>query len=133
MQKVACIWYNTNATLIFADADPLTMPVSTGNSPKKLSSASAKLIIKSNGRYMCGVCQKSYSTASNCYKHLQLHLGGTTCGVCNTVLASKNSLLSHVATKHLLGPFRCEFCNKTYASEILLERHKNLCQNVEIK
>lgn len=110
--------------LLFAGmGNPLTQPAWT---TIPLQTLTTGLIVKRRGRFVCGVCNKSYVGQSNCKKHLNdLHilLGSTTCEICNIVLADRVALSRHMA-KHL-GTNRCEKCNKTYATKYDLKKHKN--------
>jgi len=92
--------------------DPFTQPGRTGSSA---------LIYESNGRFVCGVCLKSYSAHGSCRNHYEIHLGLTTCGICNKVMSHKGALAIHMA-KHM-GIIRCERCNRTFGSKVLLHRH----------
>jgi len=108
---------------------PLTWPAATWNPQEKVFYQ----VIELNGRYICSLCNKSYSSSNNCQKHLQIHLGKTTCTVCNLVLANRNSLLSHMERKHPQGTSQCEFCNKTFSSKPVLDEHKKKWHHAEWK
>jgi hypothetical protein len=106
--------------LTFAGGDdPLTAPLHTWMPRRKMSS---DMIMEQNGRYVCGVCQQSYSNRSSCVSHFDVHLGTTTCRICSKVLADKHALMYHLA-KHQ-GRIRCELCNSTFINNAKLNRHK---------
>ncbi|XP_059487811.1 zinc finger and BTB domain-containing protein 14-like isoform X9 [Neocloeon triangulifer] len=84
--------------------------------------AAEKLIEEKNGRFECGLCEKSYSTRMGCLAHYEIHLGNTVCEFCHKVLADRNALSKH-RTQHL-GLIRCELCRKTFATKYDLRRHR---------
>jgi protein-arginine kinase activator protein McsA len=96
--------------------DPLARPVPEWTPRRKIP------ITKRNGRYVCNVCEKSYSSHSSCYSHYASHIGKTTCEICNMVMSHRGALVNHMA-KHL-GTIWCEKCNATFATKFLLRRHQ---------
>ena len=96
--------------------DPWVQPVQAGTPAQKMQ------IYESNGRFVCGVCHKSYNSRPACNNHYHVHLGNTTCGICSRIMSNKEALTRHVA-KHL-GSIRCERCNQTFASKAILKGHQ---------
>lgn len=101
----------------------LTQPVLAWTSGKQTT---ARHIVEYNGRFVCGLCQKSYRSRLGCYAHYEVHLGNTTCEFCNKVLADKSALSKH-RTQHL-GRIRCELCNRTFATNYDLKKHLKLAK-----
>ncbi|CAB3367189.1 Hypothetical predicted protein [Cloeon dipterum] len=50
--------------------------------------------------YACQFCARMFRTKSNCWSHEQMHLGNTTCHLCNKVFSFMQALHRHNATVH---------------------------------
>ncbi|XP_068203891.1 uncharacterized protein [Palaemon carinicauda] len=90
------------------------------------SSDGSSSSVRSEARYSCTECNKSYSTYSGLSKHKQFHcsaLGAKSfgCKHCEKVYTSLGALKMHIRTHTL--PCKCPLCGKAFSRPWLLQGH----------
>ncbi|XP_066952038.1 protein snail-like [Macrobrachium rosenbergii] len=90
------------------------------------SSDGSSSSVRSDARYSCTECNKSYSTYSGLSKHKQFHcsaLGAKSfgCKHCDKVYTSLGALKMHIRTHTL--PCKCPLCGKAFSRPWLLQGH----------
>ena len=78
----------------------------------------------SHPKFECGKCRKGFKDQANLDKYQSRSTPRNTCEVCNKEHCSVLELNKHKKT-HEEGSFRCNFCNKMFASKFCHRRHLN--------
>ncbi|XP_059487850.1 protein bric-a-brac 2-like isoform X44 [Neocloeon triangulifer] len=69
--------------------------------PRSRSSrGTRKFMHMENGKFVCDFCSRAFANNGNCWSHIQMHLGNTTCFKCNKVFSYRNTLQRHSALFH---------------------------------
>lgn len=99
--------------------------------PQKTDLDDHKMVCKKK-LFKCDLC--SYSTMSDIYAedHKRQHIGTDEfkCWHCPEVFLQRSKLVLHVKThnkKTVL--FKCPFCQKSYKRWLIMEKHRQTCQN----
>lgn len=77
-------------------------------------------------RYICELCEKTYSNASNLSKHKKLvHQGilSFVCQFCGEAFPSRQTRDTHSRIHSGDAPFHCDYCTKNFRSKQTLQRH----------
>lgn len=77
-------------------------------------------------RYICGICEKSYSNGANLSNHKKLvHKGilSFVCQFCGEAFPSKQTRDTHSRIHSGDAPFHCNYCTKNFRSKQTLQRH----------
>lgn len=77
-------------------------------------------------RYICELCDKTYSNASNLSKHKRLvHKGilSFVCQFCGEAFPSRQTRDTHSRIHTGESPFHCDYCSKSFRSKQTLQRH----------
>lgn len=77
-------------------------------------------------RYICVLCEKSYSNASNLSKHKKIvHKGilNFFCQFCGEAFPSRQTRDTHSKIHNGDAPFHCDYCTKSFRSKQTLQRH----------
>uniref|UniRef100_A0A3B4BA96 Transcription factor E4F1 n=1 Tax=Periophthalmus magnuspinnatus TaxID=409849 RepID=A0A3B4BA96_9GOBI len=79
---------------------------------------------KTDGRYLCGVCEKTFKTLNILRTHLKTHTDEKNfkCELCNTSFRTKGSLIRH-NRRHTERPYRCNLCGQSFRESGALTRH----------
>ncbi|XP_065335890.1 protein tramtrack, beta isoform-like isoform X2 [Cloeon dipterum] len=90
--------------------------------------ASSGKIISSQGKFICSVCNRTFSHKRSCWTHMAMHNGRTTCSVCQKTFSSLSILRAHYA-KHE-GKTVCSICNVSVSTAKSLKRHMTSVHNI---
>lgn len=77
-------------------------------------------------RYICEICTKTYSNASNLSKHKRIvHQGilSFICHFCGEAFPSRQTRDTHSRIHSGEAPFHCDYCTKSFRSKQTLQRH----------
>lgn len=77
-------------------------------------------------RYICELCEKTYSNASNLSNHKRLvHKGilSFVCKFCGEAFPSRQTRDTHSRIHSGDAPFHCDYCTKSFRSKQTLQRH----------
>ncbi len=79
--------------------------------------------------FSCEICLKSFRCSQGLERHLETaHTESErktfTCNICNKLMCDSKYLKKHMETQHLLKPFSCDRCDKTFSSKESLEIHE---------
>ncbi len=78
-----------------------------------------------SGRFICQICERSYSTKAHFKDHLQSHTGEYKfrCDICGRGFCGKSRYTSHMRSKHEGVKYHCEFCDKVCATKQGIRQH----------
>jgi len=80
--------------------------------------------------YVCEICQKLYGSKLSLAKHLKVH-SPYKCDKCKVSFSKNSKLMLHIEYVHeKKSPFKCNVCNKLYASLPMLKKHQVMHSNV---
>uniref|UniRef100_A0A3B4B935 C2H2-type domain-containing protein n=1 Tax=Periophthalmus magnuspinnatus TaxID=409849 RepID=A0A3B4B935_9GOBI len=82
--------------------------------------------VNTDGRYLCGVCEKTFKTVSyTLLTHLKTHTDEKNfkCELCNTSFRTKGSLIRHNRRHTDERPYRCNLCGQSFRESGALTRH----------
>ncbi|NXF72199.1 E4F1 factor, partial [Sclerurus mexicanus] len=84
-----------------------------------------KLQVNKEGRYVCGLCQKTFKTASILKAHMITHSSRKDyeCKLCGTSFRTKGSLIRHQRRHTDERPYKCKKCGKSFRESGALTRH----------
>ncbi|NXF01114.1 E4F1 factor, partial [Smithornis capensis] len=84
-----------------------------------------KLQVNKEGRYVCGLCQKTFKTASILKAHMITHSSRKDyeCKLCGTSFRTKGSLIRHHRRHTDERPYKCKKCGKSFRESGALTRH----------
>ncbi|XP_059487098.1 sex determination protein fruitless-like isoform X10 [Neocloeon triangulifer] len=85
-------------------------------------------IIAAEGKFICSVCNRTFSHKRSCWTHMAMHNGRTTCTVCHKTFSSLSILRAHFA-KHE-GKTMCPICKVTVSTAKSLKRHMSSVHNI---
>ncbi|XP_063706413.1 transcription factor grauzone-like [Culicoides brevitarsis] len=77
-------------------------------------------------RAKCPDCGKWYSNSKTLRVHVKMiheRKNGIRCEICDKLMASKQSLSTHVRLKHKKRLFHCEYCEKSFQTATRLREH----------
>lgn len=98
--------------------------------PQKVELEEHKMLCKKK-IFKCDLCD--YSTVSKTYAddHMQQHIGNDEfkCWFCPKIFLQRSKLVLHVKTHNKKSVFNCPNCQKSYKRWLLMEKHRNVCQN----
>ncbi|KAJ8703978.1 hypothetical protein PYW07_013272 [Mythimna separata] len=81
--------------------------------------------LKKGDVYDCTMCTSTYETFKMLKQHMNKHYNNYTCSVCDAAFATKRSLNAH-RTTHQEGSFKCDHCEKVFASRTKKHYHEKM-------
>ncbi|XP_061456110.1 transcription factor E4F1 isoform X2 [Rhineura floridana] len=84
-----------------------------------------KLLVNTDGRYVCELCHKTFKTASILKAHMITHSSRKDyeCKLCGTSFRTKGSLIRHHRRHTDERPYKCKKCGKSFRESGALTRH----------
>jgi uncharacterized Zn-finger protein len=86
--------------------------------------------------YPCSQCERKYKNSNALHAHIKLAHEGYrwTCPYCPMEFLSITGRKLHIHKNHLQPeiPVKCQFCPKTFPSEVILSRHHYACHTFKI-
>ncbi|XP_020789780.2 LOW QUALITY PROTEIN: transcription factor E4F1 [Boleophthalmus pectinirostris] len=81
--------------------------------------------VNTEGRYLCGVCEKTFKTLNILRTHLKTHTDEKNfkCELCDTSFRTKGSLIRHNRRHTDERPYRCNLCGQSFRESGALTRH----------
>ncbi|XP_055378602.1 zinc finger protein 112-like isoform X2 [Condylostylus longicornis] len=89
-----------------------------------------------NRHHLCEFCGKNYVSKFSMQNHMRLHSARLrfACGICDDSYARKFQLEQHMCSKHTgERNFKCEYCDKTFFSKILKNKHQRRSHSKRFK
>lgn len=88
---------------------------------------------KSDGRFECPLCDKSFSLKRNLTSHLRRHLFQPTfeCEVCGKKFKRRSELRAHAVVHTQEKPFECKVCHRRFARQSDLRSHERTHQGLK--
>lgn len=77
----------------------------------------------SEGQTTCHICDQGFTFQKLLVEHMSVHFPNCVCFKCGKKFVNKESLKRHEKT-HWVGPFVCNFCDKTFNSYNTYSAHK---------
>uniref|UniRef100_A0A1B0D3U0 C2H2-type domain-containing protein n=1 Tax=Phlebotomus papatasi TaxID=29031 RepID=A0A1B0D3U0_PHLPP len=113
--------------------------VHTKSKPFKCSACDRQFCVETNLRehmdivhmgikkYICEACGRNFMSAQNLKSHRMLHSGEKPyqCSICPRRFVSRSNCKTH-ELNHAKIRFRCDICDKTYASKNVLTAHRQI-------
>jgi uncharacterized Zn-finger protein len=91
-----------------------------------MGDAKFKTMVQLNvdGKYLCQICQKQYSSKKNLRQHQKLHgERNYACDVCGSSFAEQSRLTQHQKIHTDQKEFSCDICNKSFRLKYTLDIH----------
>lgn len=82
-----------------------------------------KPVVARRGGYRCEFCNRTFTTVSQLVKHRKLHEEHT-CGICGKCFTSHTDLTKHHCLHTIEPSFPCNMCDRSFATNHHLKRHK---------
>lgn len=81
--------------------------------------------LKKGEVYDCVLCSSTYETFKMLKQHMNKHYSNYNCSLCDATFATKRSLNAH-RTTHQEGSFKCDHCEKVFASRTKKHYHEKM-------